>query len=99
MINLIAFGVMVAVLSGIVFWLAHNTNAYNKEQRERRAIASLNLNRPIENQAYPLKPSVQLESRLASVEAKLKTNTRLLILFGALGLIGIGALLVRAYYD
>lgn len=34
MINLIVFGLMVSTLCGIVFWLAHNTNEYNRRQRE-----------------------------------------------------------------
>lgn len=37
MINLIAFGLMVAALSGVVFWLIHNTNQYNRKQRMLRA--------------------------------------------------------------
>lgn len=34
MINLIVFGLIGATLCGVVFWLAHNTNAYNRRQRE-----------------------------------------------------------------
>lgn len=34
MINLIVFGLIGTTLCGVVFWLAHNTNAHNKRQRE-----------------------------------------------------------------
>lgn len=34
MINLIVFGLIGGSLCGVVFWLAHNTNAYNRRQRE-----------------------------------------------------------------
>lgn len=34
MINLIVFGLMASTLCGIAFWLAHNTNEYNRRQRE-----------------------------------------------------------------
>lgn len=34
MINLIVFGLIGTTLCGVVFWLAHNTNTYNKRQRE-----------------------------------------------------------------
>lgn len=44
MINLIVFGLMVAVFCGAVFWLAHNTNEYNRRQRkliERRRLETI----------------------------------------------------------
>lgn len=34
MINLIVFGLIGATLCGVAFWLAHNTNDYNRRQRE-----------------------------------------------------------------
>lgn len=37
MINLIVFAIMASTLCGIAFWLAHNTNEYNRRQRELRA--------------------------------------------------------------
>lgn len=37
MINLIVFGLIGATLCGVAFWLAHNTNTYNKRQRERQS--------------------------------------------------------------
>ena len=36
MINLIVFGLIGGGLCGVVFWLAHNTNTYNRRQRERQ---------------------------------------------------------------
>ena len=34
MINLIVFALMVASFSGVVFWLARNTERHNRERRE-----------------------------------------------------------------